>query len=111
MIRGERGDAVRAVEFIFIFKVAAERVHPVGRSNLRDKRPERSDGLDSKEASVRLEVIIEPVFFAPHLLVDEPDEIIVFVPECVNVVGDAELLRHHYKIFAAHRRLQSRVYP
>ena len=68
-------------------------------------------GLDGKEASVRLEVIIEPVFFAPHLLVDEPDEIIVFVPECVNVVGDAELLRHHYKIFAVHRRLQSRVYP
>ena len=68
-------------------------------------------GLDGKEASVRLEVIIEPVFFAPHLLVDEPDEIIVFIPECVNVVRDAELLRHHYKIFAAHRRLQSRVYP
>ena len=68
-------------------------------------------GLDGKEASVRLEVIIEPVFFAPHLLVDEPDEIIVFVPECVNVVRDAELLRHHYKIFAAHRRLQSRVNP
>ena len=68
-------------------------------------------GLDGKEASVRLEVIIEPVFFAPHLLVDEPDEIIVFVLERVDIVRDAELLRHHYKIFAAHRRLQSRVYP
>ena len=111
MIRRERGDAVRAVEFIFILEVSAERVHPVGRSNFCYKRPERSDGLDGKEASVRLEVIIEPVFFAPHLLVDEPDEIIVFVLERVDIVRDAELLRHHYKIFAAHRRLQSRVYP